>query len=75
MAFLFFSDLLLNSLFKPGYTPHTEHKHKYVFLLAYAASVHETWGEVNIISILVKKINTFMSNEVKFAAQFLNVSS
>jgi hypothetical protein len=55
----------LNSLFKPGYTPHAEHKHKYVFLLAYAASVHETWGEVNIISIFKEK-NTFMSNECFF---------
>jgi negative elongation factor C/D len=52
---VFLSDLLLNSLFKPGYTPHSDHKHKYVYLLAYAASVHEIWGEVNIISIRKKK--------------------
>lgn len=35
-------DLLLDSLFKPGSKIHAEHKHKYIFLLAYAASVYET---------------------------------
>ena len=56
---MFLSDLLLNSLFKPGYTPHSDHKHKYVFLLAYAASVHEIWGEVNIISIRKENISMY----------------
>ena len=35
-------DLLLDSLFKPGSKIHAEHKYKYIFLLAYAASVYET---------------------------------
>ena len=56
---MFLSDLLLNYLFKPGYTPHSDHKHKYVFLLAYAASVHEIWGEVNIISIRKENISMY----------------
>lgn len=37
-----FLDLLLDSLFKPGSKLHVEHKPKYIYLLAYAASVHET---------------------------------
>lgn len=41
-----FSELLLESLFKPGQHLNPEHKFKYVYLLAYAASVHETWIEV-----------------------------
>ena len=48
LGLIFLLDLLLNSLFKPGYTPHEDHKHKYVYLLAYAASVHEIWDEVEI---------------------------
>lgn len=37
-----FLDLLVDSLFKPGVKLNPEHKPKYSFLLAYAASVHET---------------------------------
>ena len=40
-------ELLLESLFKPGQHLNPEHKLKYVYLLAYAASVHETWIEVS----------------------------
>lgn len=36
-----FLDLLLDVLFKPGSKLHSEHKPKYIYLLAYAASVHE----------------------------------
>ena len=39
-------ELLLEALFKPGQHLNPEHKYKYVYLLAYAASVHETWIEV-----------------------------
>lgn len=42
----FFLELLLEALFKPGQHLNPEHKFKYVYLLAYAASVHETWVEV-----------------------------
>ncbi|UYV67725.1 NELFCD [Cordylochernes scorpioides] len=34
-------DLLLDALFKPGYKINPDHKPKYIFLLAYAASVYE----------------------------------
>ena len=46
-VFFFISlELLLEALFKPGQHLNPEHKYKYVYLLAYAASVHETWIEV-----------------------------
>lgn len=35
-------DLLLDALFKPGSRIHSEHKAKYIYLLAYAVSVYET---------------------------------
>ncbi|RWS31801.1 negative elongation factor C/D-like protein, partial [Leptotrombidium deliense] len=38
-----FLDLLLTALFKPGSKLHSEHKPKYIYLLAYAASVYETY--------------------------------
>lgn len=37
-----FSELLVDALFKPGVKLNPEHKPKYVYLLAYAASVCET---------------------------------
>ncbi|CAG2106667.1 unnamed protein product [Medioppia subpectinata] len=37
-----FLDLLLDSLFKPLCRLHPEHKPKYIYLLAYAAAVHES---------------------------------
>lgn len=36
-----FLDLILNSLFKPGFKINPEHRPKYIYLLAYAASVVE----------------------------------
>lgn len=38
-----FLDLLLNSLFNPASRINPEYKPKYIYLLAYAASVHETY--------------------------------
>lgn len=38
-----FVDLLVDALFKPEAKINIEHKHKYVFLLAYAASVSESY--------------------------------
>lgn len=38
-----FLDLLLDALFKPGSKLQVEHKPKYIFLLAYASSVYETY--------------------------------
>lgn len=74
-----FMDLLLNSLFKPGYTPHSDHKHKYVYLLAYAASVHEIWGESSRESLnkddlkstrqAIERVHTVCSREIGVASQ------
>jgi negative elongation factor C/D len=36
-----FTELLVDSLFKPGIKLNPEHKSKYIFLLAYGASVFE----------------------------------
>lgn len=37
-----FTELLVDALFKPGVKINPEHKSKYIYLLAYAASVCET---------------------------------
>lgn len=42
-----FLDLLVEALFKPGSKLHSEHRSKYVFLLAYATSVFETYKKPN----------------------------
>ena len=39
-------ELFLQTLFKPGAIVNAEHRHKYTYLLAYAASVHETFKKV-----------------------------
>lgn len=36
----------MQSLFKPGSKINQDHKHKYIHILAYAASVVETWKKV-----------------------------
>ena len=41
-----FADLLIETLFKPGSHVNPDHKHKYIHLLAYAVSVHETHKKV-----------------------------
>lgn len=38
---IFFTELLVDALFKPGVKINPEHKSKYIYLLAYAASVCE----------------------------------
>uniref|UniRef100_A0A4W3J9E7 Negative elongation factor complex member C/D n=1 Tax=Callorhinchus milii TaxID=7868 RepID=A0A4W3J9E7_CALMI len=42
-----FLDLFMQSLFKPGAKINPEHKHKYIYILAYAASVVESWKKVS----------------------------
>lgn len=37
----------MQSLFKPGSKINQDHKHKYIHILAYAASVVETWKKVD----------------------------
>lgn len=41
-----FLDLFMQSLFKPGAKINQDHKHKYIHILAYAASVVEAWKKV-----------------------------
>lgn len=75
-----FLDLLLESLFKPGFKLHEEHKPKYIYLLAYASSVHESYkkgvrksinkDELKGTISAIEKVNTF-ANERKNAADLL----
>lgn len=37
----------MQSLFKPGSKINQDHKYKYIHILAYAASVVETWKKVH----------------------------
>uniref|UniRef100_A0A9R1SII0 Negative elongation factor complex member C/D n=2 Tax=Cyprinus carpio TaxID=7962 RepID=A0A9R1SII0_CYPCA len=55
-----FLDLFMQSLFKPGAKINQEHKHKYIHILAYAASVVETWKKVCIKNAL----NTYLSCKI-----------
>lgn len=46
-----FLDLFMQSLFKPGAKINQDHKHKYIHILAYAASVVEMWKKVTFGSV------------------------
>lgn len=46
----------MQSLFKPGSKINQDHKHKYIHILAYAASVVETWKKVQKRRINLKII-------------------
>ena len=39
-----FLELLIDAVFKPGSKINQEHKSKYIYLLAYASSVCDTWN-------------------------------
>lgn len=41
----------MQSLFKPGAKINQDHKHKYIHILAYAASVVEMWKKVMLSSV------------------------
>lgn len=43
----------MQSLFKPGAKINQDHKHKYIHILAYAASVVEMWKKVKFHNLLV----------------------
>ncbi|KAL9974128.1 hypothetical protein ACROYT_G011129 [Oculina patagonica] len=76
-----FLELLLEALFKPGQHLNPEHKFKYVYLLAYAASVHETWienertmlnrDELKTTSQAIDKIHLLCVQETKKGSQLL----
>lgn len=54
-----FLDLFMQSLFKPGSKINQDHKHKYIHILAYAASVVETWKKVENRGVnLVSSLNS-----------------
>nr|KAF6423182.1 negative elongation factor complex member C/D [Rousettus aegyptiacus] len=62
-----FLDLFMQSLFKPGARINQDHKHKYIHILAYAASVVETWKKIStchqllhpqVLQLLVKLFET-----------------
>lgn len=49
----------MQSLFKAGSKINQDHKHKYIHILAYAASVVETWKKVQRYwSIMLNKLET-----------------
>uniref|UniRef100_A0A8C8BSZ9 Negative elongation factor complex member C/D n=1 Tax=Oncorhynchus tshawytscha TaxID=74940 RepID=A0A8C8BSZ9_ONCTS len=50
-----FLDLFMQSLFKPGSKINQDHKHKYIHILAYAASVVETWKKSIRFSLVAHK--------------------
>uniref|UniRef100_A0A8C3UJG6 Negative elongation factor complex member C/D n=1 Tax=Catharus ustulatus TaxID=91951 RepID=A0A8C3UJG6_CATUS len=49
-----FLDLFMQSLFKPGAKINQDHKHKYIHILAYAASVVEMWKKADDFGFLIK---------------------
>ena len=51
MFFFISTDLFINSLFTPGAKINPDHKPKYVYIVAYASSVIETWKKVGTLWI------------------------
>lgn len=52
------TELLVDALFKPGVKINPEHKSKYIYLLAYAASVCETTKKGNTRKINKDELKT-----------------
>ncbi|KAL2091211.1 hypothetical protein ACEWY4_013474 [Coilia grayii] len=76
-----FLDLFMQSLFKPGAKINQDHKHKYTHILAYAASVVETWrknkrvninkDELKSTSKAVETVHNLCCNENKGATELI----
>ncbi|XP_006141922.2 negative elongation factor C/D [Tupaia chinensis] len=76
-----FLDLFMQSLFKPGARINQDHKHKYTHILAYAASVVETWKKNKRVSInkdelkstskAVETVHSLCCNENKGASELV----
>ncbi|KAL7985617.1 hypothetical protein Chor_004187 [Crotalus horridus] len=76
-----FLDLFMLSLFKPGAKINQDHKHKYIHILAYAASVVETWKKNKRVSInkdelkstskAVETVHNLCCNENKGASELV----
>lgn len=75
-----FLDLFMQSLFKPGAKINQDHKHKFIHILAYAASVVEMWKKVTLGSVnnifthsaltVLKKIHSHEVAQFKTNMQF-----
>ncbi|KAG7218164.1 hypothetical protein INR49_007446 [Caranx melampygus] len=76
-----FLDLFMQSLFKPGSKINQDHKHKYIHILAYAASVVETWkknkrvninkDELKSTSKAIETVHNLCCNENKGATELV----
>uniref|UniRef100_A0A670I151 Negative elongation factor complex member C/D n=1 Tax=Podarcis muralis TaxID=64176 RepID=A0A670I151_PODMU len=76
-----FLDLFMLSLFKPGAKINQDHKHKYIHILAYAASVVETWKKNKRVSInkdelksttkAIETVHNLCCNENKGASELV----
>ncbi|XP_054993360.1 negative elongation factor C/D [Sorex araneus] len=76
-----FLDLFMQSLFKPGARINQDHKHKYIHILAYAASVVETWkknkrmninkDELKSTSKAIETVHNLCCNENKGASELV----
>ncbi|CAK6447288.1 unnamed protein product [Pipistrellus nathusii] len=76
-----FLDLFMQSLFKPGARINQDHKHKYIHILAYAASVVEAWKKNKRVSInkdelkstskAVETVHNLCCNENKGASELV----
>ncbi|XP_026121998.1 negative elongation factor C/D isoform X2 [Carassius auratus] len=76
-----FLDLFMQSLFKPGAKINQDHKHKYIHILAYAASVVETWkknkrvninkDELKSTSKAIETVHNLCCNENKGATELV----
>ncbi|XP_072270595.1 negative elongation factor C/D [Pyxicephalus adspersus] len=76
-----FLDLFMLSLFKPGAKINQDHKHKYIHILAYAASVVETWkknkrvninkDELKSTSKAIETVHNLCCNENKGASELV----
>ncbi|XP_069035610.1 negative elongation factor C/D isoform X1 [Lepisosteus oculatus] len=76
-----FLDLFMQSLFKPGAKINQDHKHKYIQILAYAASVVETWkknkrvninkDELKSTSKAIETVHNLCCNENKGATELV----
>ncbi|XP_070575562.1 negative elongation factor D-like [Ptychodera flava] len=72
-------EIFIHTFFKPGAKIHPEHKHKYIYVLAYAVSVHESWqqgrrlsinkDEVKATSQALERAHNICSNERKGATE------
>lgn len=73
--------LLIKSLFTPGAVINPDHKHKYIFLLAFATCAHETWRKGKRISMIkdemkattqaIEKVHAICQKEDKGGTELL----